>query len=153
MESRWQKIGNYPLVSYTNGNGNVLNTQFFESSGQVFVSFTNPSKELLEMCNLYCEKELDKDSSSVTCMLLKQNNMGDAQYVQFVVDAVLAIHKFDDPTKADIKASINGFFGNNRAYKEKHDVIGLNEPIPMTPRLQEQFTQMAELQKPWYRRK
>lgn len=134
MESRWNKLGSFPLVSYINDKGNELKLRFYEGTGKMLVIFSNPSEELVRICNAHCEKEMAPNGKDIAAIYHydKYDFINDAPEVKFVIDAVLAVYPFDDKTKKEIQDSVNSFFASNSTYQRRNNRIGMFEPIPMS---------------------
>ena len=118
MESRWNKVGSYPCMSYFNGNGNELKLQFFEHTGEMFIMFSNPSEELAKDCGHYCGKEMAANGRDIKSIYITPNYMTAAP-TSIVLRAVLKHYSFDDNTKKEIQDTVN-LFHNMKHYLNRY---------------------------------
>lgn len=149
MKSRWTKIGNFPNVSYLDKNGYGLTLQFFEGTGDVFVSFTNPPEAMIRAASYAMTCEAEK-GSPIQCLLLDNFYMGRENVVKHTIEAIFAYSDFEDSIKQEVRQAVNAHYaGHNKT----HARIGLFEPVPVTPLLQAQFDAIEKANTPWYKRR
>lgn len=145
MESRWNRIGNYPLMSYFNGKGNELTLQFFDGVGGMLVAFSNPSDALVNVCGPYCGNEMAANGKDIKRIIVDFQHMYSPAHTRYVVDAIFQQYAFDDIAKKEIQDCMNSFYSREHNNRVRYG-FGLFAPTPKLVL----FKEMAAPSNAWF---